>query len=209
MRPNKSKTLLLSFATIFITSTPMAAPVDSTRTPLHFEKNIGQHDMGVKALSRGADYSFALLANEVALSLKNKAGKHASVRFSYIGANDAPGIVFQDKYPAKANYFKGNDQKRWRSGIDTFAKVEYTNLYHGIDALFYGNEGEVEYDLVVHPGASPSAIAFEISGADAVRLTESGDLNITVAGVDLIQKAPISYQIINKGSPQNSEKIVR
>jgi hypothetical protein len=62
-------------------------------------------------------------------------------------------------------------------------------LYRGIDLAYYGNGGELEYDLIVNPGADPQRIRLRLSGQDA-RLNRQGDL---VSG--LIQKHPVAYQI--------------
>ncbi len=65
------------------------------------------------------------------------------------------------------NYFIGNDPKNWRSGIPTYGKVNYAQVYPGVDLVFYGNQRHLEYDFVVAPGADPSRIAWRIDGARA------------------------------------------
>ena len=61
--------------------------------------------------------------------------------------------------PGKANYFIGNDPARWKTEVPTFAKVRYPAVYPGIDVVYYGNQGRLEYDFIVSPGADPEAIA--------------------------------------------------
>src|SRR5215813_11730427 len=53
----------------------------------------------------------------------------------------------------KVNYFIGDDASKWLTDIPTFRKVAYRNVYEGIDAIYYGNRQQLEYDLVVAPGA--------------------------------------------------------
>ncbi len=51
------------------------------------------------------------------------------------------------------NCFLGNDPSRWHTGIATFGRVEYTGVYPGIDLAYYGNQGRLQYDFIVGPGA--------------------------------------------------------
>ena len=70
------------------------------------------------------------------------------------GANTQPTITGADKLSGIVNYFLGNDQEKWRTNIPTFAKIEYTEIYPGIDLAYYGNQCKLEYDLIVAPGAA-------------------------------------------------------
>ena len=60
--------------------------------------------------------------------------------------------------------------------------------------LYYGNGGELEYDLTVKAGADPRRIRFHLQGDDA-SLDQHGDLVS-----ELIQKHPVAYQISADGS---------
>jgi hypothetical protein len=73
-----------------------------------------------------------------------------------VGGNSAPAVVGQDTLPGKVNYFLGNDPAQWHTHISTFARVEYQNVYPGINLDYYGRQGQLEYDFVVAPGADPS-----------------------------------------------------
>ena len=48
------------------------------------------------------------------------------------------------------------------------------NVYPGIDLVFYGTGREIEYDLVVHPGADPNRIRFSIKGQTSATLEDNG-----------------------------------
>jgi len=40
--------------------------------------------------------------------------------------------------------------------VPTFAKVNYQNVYPGVDLVYYGSQGgQLEYDFVLAPGADP------------------------------------------------------
>jgi len=68
-----------------------------------------------------------------------------------------------EELPGKTNYFIGNDPKKWRTNVPTYAQVRYHDVYPGVDLVYYGNQGgQLEYDFVVAPGADPSAIALDV-----------------------------------------------
>ncbi|MBI4166047.1 MAG: SBBP repeat-containing protein [Acidobacteria bacterium] len=79
-----------------------------------------------------------------------------------MGANPSAAVTGLDELPGKSNYFIGNDPKKWRTNVRNYAKVKYQSVYPGIDLVYYGNQGQLEYDFVVAPGANPNAIKFQI-----------------------------------------------
>jgi len=68
-----------------------------------------------------------------------------------VGANKNPEIVADDKQKGKANYFIGNDPNKWSTSIPAYKSIIYKELYKGIDMKFYGNNQQMEYDLIVKP----------------------------------------------------------
>jgi len=79
------------------------------------------------------------------------------------------------------NYLIGNDPKRWTTHVPQFAEVWYPSTYSGIDLVYYGNDGKLEYDFVVAPHANPDQIRFAIRTSTShsfVRVNDAGDLVI-------------------------------
>ena len=68
--------------------------------------------------------------------------------------------------PGKSHYFIGNDPAKWRTNIPTFARVKYEGVYPGMDIVYYGNQGQLEYDFVVAPGADPGLVTLAFEGAE-------------------------------------------
>jgi hypothetical protein len=96
------------------------------------------------------------------------------VRMKLAGANRNSKVAGLEELPGKSNYFIGNDPKKWRTNVATYAKVKYSEVYPGIDLVYYGNQGQLEYDFVVAPGADPRAInlAVEAGSQRAIWLFE-------------------------------------
>ena len=165
--------------------------------PMFFEPNQGQTDPQVKFLARGSGYGLFLTADEAVLKLHRSAARSQSpassvIRMRLDGANTSAHVSGASPLPGKSNYFLGNDSSKWRSGIPQFARVEYKSVYPGVDLVYYGNQGQLEYDFRVAPAADPSQIALSFQGA-STRI-DSGDLVLSTANGDVRFHAPRIYQ---------------
>ena len=167
-----------------------AAQSSVVRLPLSFERNAGQTDSRVDFIARGPGYTVWLMPGEVTLALRDEV-----VRIGVEGANGRTRAEGLRQLPGKANYLKGRRQD-WRTGIATFGQVRYRDVLPGIDQVFYGRQGRLEYDFVVGPGADPRAIAIRLEGAKALSLSPSGDLLIGLGAGTLRQPKPVVYQQI-------------
>ncbi|MBX3303499.1 MAG: hypothetical protein KF693_14890 [Nitrospira sp.] len=107
--------------------------------------------------------------------------KQAVVRMKLEGANPSPAIDGLEQLPGIVNYFIGNDPAKWRTKIPTYAKVQYEEVYPSIDLAYYGNQGKLEYDFIVAPGADPNQIMLAFEGTSDIKVAESGDLLLTTA----------------------------
>jgi uncharacterized repeat protein (TIGR01451 family) len=172
---------------------------------MFFEANQGQTDARVKFLSRGHGYGLFLTADEAVLTLhrpshvetRRAASPSASsnnvIRMRLDGANSAARVSGADLLPGKSNYFIGNDPSKWHRGIPQYARVNYGSVYPGVDLTYYGNQGQLEYDFRVAPGADPSKIALTFEGA-TTRI-DHGDLVLSTGNGDVRFLAPILYQL--------------
>ena len=169
------------------------------RLPLIFERNEGQADAVIKFLARGAGYSLSLENSGAVLGMQSASegtGKHEHfVRMKLVGANPTVDATGTDPLPGKSNYLIGNDASKWHSSIPQFAAVHYREVYPGIDLLFYGNQGHLEYDFRVAPGADPSRAELQFEGAGKVVL-DKGDLLLGSNSATSVRlKAPDIYQL--------------
>ena len=69
-----------------------------------------------------------------------------------VWANPQPPVVGQDELLGKSNYLIGNDPQQWRTEIAYYGKVIYEGVYSGVDLVYYGNQGQLEYDFVLRAG---------------------------------------------------------
>jgi len=192
------------------------------KLPLSFEANRGQSDPQVKFLSRGNGYSLFLTDKEAVLAITGRvssvkkgiqktgaAGESARpavtafktdvVRMQLEGASRNLSVSGEEQLPGTVNYFTGNDSSKWRSNLPTYARVKYSEVYPGIDLLYYGNEGgnqgRLEYDFVVAPGASPKPVRLHFAGARSLRLSADGSLTIAAKNGEIAFHKPVVYQM--------------
>jgi len=174
------------------------------KIPLSFEPNKGQTDPSVKFLSRGSGYSLFLTKDEVVLNLERQSGsatdnvrKPASVdtlRMKLMGASANSAVTGLDTQTSTVSYLIGNDPKKWHTGIETFGKVNFAQVYPGVDLVFYGNQRQLEYDFVVAAGADASRIAWQIDGAKPT-IDADGNLVLSAANGPAGFKKPVLYQM--------------
>jgi hypothetical protein len=174
-----------------------------SQLPMIFEPNQGQAPSGVKFVSRGSGYSLyldptgAVLAMQTAMPAPHGHSglrrRVQSVRMKLVGAGPATTVAGSVPLPGKSNYFIGNDPKKWHTGIPQFAGVHYQNVYPGIDLVFYGSQGHLEYDFKVAPGADPSQAELQFDGVSKLQLT-GGDLILKGTDADVRLQAPRVYQ---------------
>jgi hypothetical protein len=132
------------------------------------------------------------------------------LRLKLVGANPNAKSAGLDELPGKSNYFLGNDPKKWRTNLSTYAKVRYENVYPGIDLVYYGNQRQLECDFIVAPGADPRAVRFAVdtgtADPDALRLrvTPDGDLLMATDGGEIRFRKPVVYQIKSAGGSQQA-----
>jgi hypothetical protein len=189
--------------------------------PLAFEQNQGQTDAQVKYMARGSGYTLFLTAKDAVFSLRSLSaeGKTATggsgtelhaknsprqrnprkdsiavVRMQLVGGNSLAKVSASGQLPGKSNYFVGNDPSQWHTDVAHYARVSYQDVYPGVNLAFHGAQRQLEFDFVVAPGANPAPIGFHLTGAQGMKMDESGNLVISSAAGDVQLHKPVAYQ---------------
>ncbi|HDL17503.1 MAG TPA: T9SS type A sorting domain-containing protein [Bacteroidetes bacterium] len=167
--------------------------------PMRFEKNMGQAEPGTDFLFRDKFCALSLSSGQTIMSLQqpNRLGQKTNfvnVTMHLVNANLRVRSEGVDELITKSNYFIGNDPLKWHTDITNYEKVKFTEVYPGIDLVYYGRDGKLEYDFNVSPGADPGAIALLFEKSTAARITESGDLLVKVGTRQITMQAPVAYQ---------------
>jgi Beta-propeller repeat/Cep192 domain 4/HYDIN/CFA65/VesB-like, Ig-like domain len=186
------------------------------RLPLVFEANRVHESARSAFVARGKSYSIFLTRDGAALRFRNVEGRKAArtghsaavsdagaLRLHLVGAERSASITGVQELPGKANYFIGRDRSKWRRNVPLYGKVRVAGVYPGIDLAYYGNQGKLECDFVVAPGADPAAIRFDVTSTPhssargkktLLHIAPNGDLVVDTRAGELRFRKPVVYQ---------------
>jgi YD repeat-containing protein len=169
-----------------------------------FEPNQGQTDSKVRFLAQGPASTLFLTSTDAVLTLARPLAHPGDpqirdgVSLQFVGTNPSAWAEGQDLLPSRSNYFTGTDRTKWLPNVPNYAKVTYHGLYPGVDVTYYGNAAhQLEYDVVVAPGADYHAVQLNLLGTTSTLLDGHGNLLLNTAGGQLVSQAPVLYQVIN------------
>jgi hypothetical protein len=174
----------------------MPSTASFAQLPLAFEVNRGQAPSQVDYYALGSGYTLALTAGDAKLDLTDAAGSTANLDLQLVGANRKATAVGLNELVTKTNYLNSSNPSQWITDVANYGKVEYENVYPGIDMIFSGNQGQLEYEFVLAPGANPSSIRMSVQGASGQSIDAQGDLVLHTALGNILEEAPTLYQQI-------------
>jgi uncharacterized protein (TIGR03437 family) len=170
-----------------------------TLQPLRFEQNRGQAAGGDPFIARGPDYLLRIQPEQNWLTWTEPSTKQGgTVHTRLVGANRGAQLEGADPLGSQTNYFLGASQAAWHTGVRNYRRVRANGVYPGIDLVFYGDAGKLEYDFVVQPGANPRLIQFDLDGVPGVSIAPDGDLVLRNPAGELRWKKPLIYQAIGE-----------
>jgi hypothetical protein len=115
------------------------------------------------------------------------------VKMDFVGANPDIKLLAREVNATTINNYKGK-KELWQTGLKTYRKLIYLNVWSGID-LEYSNENSgLKYTFVVNPGADPNQIKVAYQGATDFRLNADGQLEIHTPAGALNDGKPYSFQ---------------
>jgi uncharacterized protein (TIGR03437 family) len=176
---------------LFVAVAAMGMPtVKWSNIPLSFEPNSGQVSAEVRYLARGSSYSLYLTPGEMMLA----AAKGSPLRIGIAGASLSASIIGEQRQASTSNYLIGKDPGNWHSAVPNYQRVRYSGVYPGIDLVYYGKDGTLEYDWIVSPLADPRQIRIRFENSVRLRIDEQGDLVIRADQSEYRHKRPTVYQ---------------
>jgi hypothetical protein len=200
--------------TVTIHNSAKPIPHESLRhLPVTFEPNVGQAEEPVQYVSRTPGGTVSFRRDEVLIELPPRPANvqprtdlvshvrtlsvgFEKLAFRFSGANSRSEIEALDPLPTKTNYCTGRDPSQWHIDIANYGRVLYHDLYPGINLLFHGEQGAMEYDFIVAPGANLTKIKMNVRGSRGMRLF-AGSLAFKTPGGELRFVKPVAYQELN------------
>lgn len=178
-------------ALVFLSGLLYAAPSPSAAlpspnqvlksVPMRFEA-----DAQGRWTSRGAGFAFLFDRHATLLHVGGR-----TIELTFEGANSDAAFDAAGPSPVRTNYFVG---KSYRSAT-AFSTLRRAGVYPGIDVVYYGKGGSLEYDFNLAPGADPSRIRMRFEGADRVSVNDHGEISLDLgANGQVVQQLPQVYQ---------------
>jgi Beta-propeller repeat len=197
-------------APVGIATTPARRSVHTTpspvpgKLPVAFEPNVGQTDAAVRFVARGGGMTTFFTDSEAVMVLTGsrsakqpraaaREAQQAVVRMKLVPAKPRRPAGLE-KLPGYSNYFLGNDPAKWHTRVPHYGRVEYQDVYPGVDLVWHGEQQRLEYDFVVAPGADASRIQVEYDGVESISVDAAGDLRLRTALGELRQERPRVFQ---------------
>ena len=119
-----------------------------------------------------------------------------SYRVEFVGANENVEIVPDKVISFYHNYFLGSDSAKWVRNARVFQAIVYKNIYPNIDIRYYSENGQLKYDIIVHPGGDVNRIALKYTGADKISIRNQ-ELVIRTSVGDVRELYPYTFQFDN------------
>lgn len=136
-----------------------------------------------------------LFLNRIKPNIVSKSPEESAVlRVNLIGADPHSHATGVEKRPGTTNYFIGNDPRKWTTNIPSYVRARFEQVYRGVDMVYYSNQGQLEYDFVVAPGADPSVIRLGVEGKDDMAVNSKGDLILHARNREVLLRKPVAYQ---------------
>jgi hypothetical protein len=153
--------------------------------PLYFEQNKGQTDAHARYLARSANLVGFVLQNGWTLSLH---GQPISMHIK--DADPQAALIPENPIEGITNYYLGS---RTITNLPHYSSVRAKNIRPGIDIVYHGNQRELEYDLVIHPGADVASLWLRFEGSQPV-LADNGDIILKTDQGEVRQHKPRVWQ---------------
>ncbi|MCC6206739.1 MAG: hypothetical protein IT488_01105 [Gammaproteobacteria bacterium] len=169
-------------------------PVSTTQELMPAAAQVAFEPSATGFVVRGNGFAARLKPVEARFRLRDAAGEYSQTGFRLLGANGDSAGTGVDLLPGRSHYYLGNDPADWRVNVPHYARVNYASVYPGIDMAWHGDQGGLEFDFIVSPGADPASIRLSLDANRPARIDSAGDLLLATATGELRLRRPIAYQ---------------
>jgi len=153
-------------------------PAATLSGQITFEPNVGQAPSSIRYIARSGTHRLDLTST-------------SALDLTLLRTNPSATWQHLDPLPTRVNYFHGINAKQWHTDVPTFAQVRESNVYPGIDLVYYGSANRLEYDFVVAPHADPTRIHVAPAHGRDIQIDAEGNLLLD----NVTHHKPVAYQL--------------
>ncbi len=112
----------------------------------------------------------------------------------FLGANPGVQAIGLEPLQTQTHYMIGAAEQ-WHTGLPSFSRVEYRDIYPGIDIVYYGDQSGLKYKLIFHPGADPSQVMLRFEDTEPIHVETNGDIVLHAFGGEWRHSNVKSYEL--------------
>ena len=172
-----------------------AAGVSLSELPVDFVENRGQWDPSIVFAARNGTASAAFERDGIQLDL----GSGKPVGLAFEGAASSATLTGEDERPSVYNFVFGNDPTGWHTDIPSYSSVLYRDIYDGIDVRVRQAGANLEYDLLVDPGAALEQFVIRADSSTAASIDADGALVLHTDAGPLQHAPPVAWDVLPGG----------
>lgn len=165
-------------------------------TPTGVTFSLTQPEEGTAFGSLGRASITARPAASAVASSETSSPRRWNVRLDFLHAQPAVRLQGVERSATRVHHLSG-PPTAWKRNLPTYAGVHYPELWPGIDLTYRGTEAGLKYEYTVRPGADPSQIRLAYRGAENVRRTEEGQLEVRTPAGSFTDQKPVAFQRID------------
>ncbi|MFO0984974.1 MAG: SBBP repeat-containing protein [Planctomycetota bacterium] len=164
-----------------------------------FIENHGQWQAPVRYATSLAGMTVGLERDAMLVRLRAQPAEPGSVvRLAFEGASASAALTGDQRAPGVHHFLTGNDRSAWRQNVPAFTRVCYEALYPGVDVAIYLKDGQLEYDVLLAPGADLAQLVVCVDGCAELKLQDRALVIATPSG-ELRQTLPETVEITVDG----------
>jgi hypothetical protein len=188
--------------------------VTFAHSQLAFEPNLGQDNSNARFISSGQGYVLRLEPDKASIAFLNQprgtsvsTSVSPTITLELLASNINALLVAQEKEQVTQSFFPSGSPKSWITNIPSYGRVNYKEVYPGVDLSFYGNAGRLEYDFILQPNADPGRIQLATKGAESSRVDQAGNLLLASHGAAITLLKPVAYQPSSDGLSRQTVEV--
>ena len=118
-------------------------------------------------------------------------------------------VTGEERRRAVYSFFLGNDRHRWRSNVPAFGAVRYRGLYDGVDLRVLRRDGQLQYDVLLRPGAEVDQVFIRAVGTTGMEIDADGGLILHTPVGLLRQTPPVTWEELPDGTTRRLDSRFR
>ena len=124
-----------------------------------------------------------------------------AVRVTFEDAVAGAALAAEQPAPDTYHYLHGAEARRWGADARAYQQLRYRQPWPGTDVVLHENAAhQLEYDLLLAPGADPARARLRYHGAESLRLDPAtGNLVVKTAAGLLTEQRPQAWQLDAQG----------